>query len=103
MRVVAYRLLDSASEAEEAVQEAWLRLSRADPRDVDNLRGWLTTVVVRVALDLLRARVAAQTPPLTRSLTCAAGRCPTFYEMLLADGRRQCSSRYPPLLAWGAR
>src|SRR5258707_7427605 len=53
---VAYRMLGSVSEAEDAVQEAWLRLSRADANAVENMSGWLTTVVGRVCLDLLRAR-----------------------------------------------
>jgi RNA polymerase sigma-70 factor (ECF subfamily) len=56
LRAVAYGMLGSRAEAEDAVQEAWLRLDRADPRDVENLRGWLTTVVARVCLDMLRAR-----------------------------------------------
>jgi RNA polymerase sigma-70 factor (ECF subfamily) len=53
---VAYRLLGSSTEAEDAVQEAWLRLSRAGTDGVENLGGWLTTVVARVSLDLLRQR-----------------------------------------------
>ena len=53
---VAYRMLGSASEAEDAVQEAWLRLSRTNGERFDNLRSWLTTVVARICLDLLRAR-----------------------------------------------
>ena len=53
---VAFRLLGSRYDAEDAVQEAWLRLNRADSRGVDNLSGWLTTVVARIALDLLRKR-----------------------------------------------
>jgi RNA polymerase sigma-70 factor (ECF subfamily) len=53
---VAYRLLGSASEADDAVQEAWLRLNRSDTSDVENLSGWLTTVVARVCLDMLRSR-----------------------------------------------
>jgi RNA polymerase sigma-70 factor (ECF subfamily) len=56
LRVVAYRMLGSRSEAEDAVQEAWLRLSRAAPDTLENLTGWLTTVVGRVCLDLLRTR-----------------------------------------------
>ncbi|MGH2503624.1 MAG: sigma-70 family RNA polymerase sigma factor, partial [Ktedonobacterales bacterium] len=56
LRAVAYRLLGSASEADDAVQESWLRLSRADASDVRNLGGWLTTVVARVCLDMLRSR-----------------------------------------------
>jgi RNA polymerase sigma-70 factor, ECF subfamily len=58
LRAVAYRMLGSRSEAEDAVQESWLRLSRSEPETVDNLRGWLTTVVARLCLDLLRARRA---------------------------------------------
>ncbi len=58
LRAVAYRMLGSLSEADDAVQEAWLRLNRADTRPVQNLGGWLTTVVARVCLDLLRSRTA---------------------------------------------
>src|SRR6266516_2755233 len=58
LRSVAYRMLGSLSEADDAVQEAWLRLSRSDADAVSNLRGWLTTVVGRVCLDLLRTRRA---------------------------------------------
>ncbi|AZQ70111.1 MULTISPECIES: sigma-70 family RNA polymerase sigma factor [Streptomyces] len=56
LRSVAYRMLGSLSEADDAVQEAWLRLARADTEDVANLGGWLTTVVGRVCLDMLRSR-----------------------------------------------
>ncbi len=56
LRAVAYRMLGSVSEADDAVQESWLRLSRSDTGDVENLRAWLTTVVGRVCLDALRAR-----------------------------------------------
>ncbi|MFI6790777.1 RNA polymerase sigma factor SigJ [Nonomuraea sp. NPDC050383] len=56
LKAVAYRMLGSLSEAEDAVQEAWLRLARSDSGDIDNLGGWLTTVVGRVCLDMLRAR-----------------------------------------------
>ncbi|GAA3077606.1 RNA polymerase sigma-70 factor (ECF subfamily) [Kribbella aluminosa] len=56
LRAVAYRMLGSLAEAEDAVQEAWLRLSRTDVSDVGNLGGWLTTVVSRVCLDMLRSR-----------------------------------------------
>src|SRR5437867_6633271 len=52
---VAYRMLGSRSEADDAVQEAWLRLSRSDTSEVENLSGWLTTVVSRVCLDMLRS------------------------------------------------
>ena len=61
---VAYRMLGSQSEADDAVQEAWLRLSRADTGDVANLRGWLTTVVGRVCLDVLRQRQSRREDPL---------------------------------------
>ena len=56
LRAVAYRMLGSTSDAEDAVQEAWLRLARSNADAIENLRGWLTTVVGRVCLDLLRAR-----------------------------------------------
>ena len=56
LRAVAYRMLGSLSEAEDAVQESWLRLSRSDADEIDNLGGWLTTVVGRVCLDMLRTR-----------------------------------------------
>jgi RNA polymerase sigma factor (sigma-70 family) len=56
LRAVAYRMLGSLSEADDAVQEAWLRLSRSDISDVENLGGWLTAVVARVCLDMLRSR-----------------------------------------------
>src|SRR5215510_790805 len=56
LRAVAYRMLGSVSEADDAVQEAWLRLSRSDDADIHNLKGWLTTVVARVCLDMLRSR-----------------------------------------------
>lgn len=64
LRAVAYRMLGSLSEADDAVQEAWLRLSRADIGDVRNLGAWLTTVVGRICLDLLRARTARREEPL---------------------------------------
>jgi RNA polymerase sigma-70 factor (ECF subfamily) len=56
LQAVAYRMLGSASEADDAVQEAWLRLSRSDAESIGNLRGWLTTIVARVCLDMLRSR-----------------------------------------------
>ena len=58
LRSVAYRMLGSASEADDAVQESWLRLSRSDANAIENLGGWLTTVVSRVCLDMLRARTS---------------------------------------------
>jgi RNA polymerase sigma factor (sigma-70 family) len=56
LRAVAYQMLGSASEADDAVQETWLRLSRSDPGNIENLGGWLTTVVARVCLNMLQAR-----------------------------------------------
>jgi RNA polymerase sigma factor (sigma-70 family) len=64
LRAVAYRMLGSRSEADDAVQEAWLRLSRSDTREVENLSGWLTTVVSRVCLDMLRSRASRREEPL---------------------------------------
>jgi RNA polymerase sigma-70 factor, ECF subfamily len=63
LRAVAYRMLGSLSEADDAVQEAWLRLSRADTGGVDNLGGWLTTVVARICLDMLRSRTSRREQP----------------------------------------
>src|SRR5690242_12140498 len=56
LRAVAYRILGSPADAEDAVQEAWLRLSRSDTSEIENLGGWLTTVVARICLDMLRSR-----------------------------------------------
>jgi RNA polymerase sigma-70 factor (ECF subfamily) len=64
LRAVAYRMLGSLTEAEDAVQETWLRYERAGTDDVRNLRGWLTTVIARICLDLLRARTARREDPL---------------------------------------
>ena len=64
LRAVAYRMLGSASEADDAVQEAWLRFSRTDTADVENVGGWLTTVVARVCLDMLRSRASRREEPL---------------------------------------
>ncbi|QQQ75557.1 RNA polymerase sigma factor SigJ [Saccharothrix sp. 6-C] len=64
LKAVAYRMLGSLAEADDAVQEAWLRLDRAETGDIDNLGGWLTTVVGRVCLDLLRSRRQRREDPL---------------------------------------
>ena len=64
LRAVAYRMLGSLSEADDAVQETWLRLSRSDVSEVENLGAWLTTVVTRICLDMLRARSARREYPL---------------------------------------
>jgi RNA polymerase sigma factor (sigma-70 family) len=63
LRAVAYRMLGSASEAEDAVQESWIRLGRSDVSHVENLRAWLTTVVARVCLDILRTRTSRREDP----------------------------------------
>src|ERR671919_1011203 len=64
LRAVAYRMLGSLSEADDAVQEAWLRLSRIDADEVENLGGWLTTAVARVSLNMLRSRRSRREEPL---------------------------------------
>src|SRR5579863_3021970 len=66
LRAVAYRMLGSASEADDAVQEAWLKLSRSDAAQIENLGGWLTTIVARVCLDMLRTRRSRREEPLAR-------------------------------------
>jgi len=89
LRGVAYRMLGSLSEADDAVQEAWLRLSRADATGIDNLGGWLTTVVARVSLDILRSRKSRREEPITPDApepvaTGPSGRSPEN-EAVLAD------------------
>ena len=64
LRAVAYRMLGSLSEADDAVQEAWLRLNRSDASEIENLGGWLTTVVGRVSLNMLRSRRTRREQPL---------------------------------------
>lgn len=88
LRAVAYRMLGSRGEADDAVQEAWLRLSRSDASDIDNLGGWLTTVVARVSLDMLRARASRREEPAGADLPDRIGsRAPGSPEdeVLLAD------------------
>lgn len=68
LQMVAYRMLGSLSEADDAVQESWLRLSRSDTHGIENLRGWLTTVVSRVCLDMLRSRKARREESLATQL-----------------------------------
>lgn len=65
LRAVAYRMLGSAAEVDDAVQETWLRLSRSDAGEIGNLRGWLTTVVARICLDMLRARKSRREEPMS--------------------------------------
>jgi RNA polymerase sigma factor (sigma-70 family) len=87
---VAYRMLGSLSEADDAVQEAWLRLSRSDAGSIVNLGGWLTTVVARICLDLLRARAARRETPLSAyvpdGLVSRAEHSDPEQLALLADG-----------------
>lgn len=89
LRAVAYRILGSLAEAEDAVQESWLRLSRADTSGVENLDGWLTTVVARVCLNLLDARKARREESLEASvpepITSRESEIDPEQEALLAD------------------
>jgi RNA polymerase sigma-70 factor (ECF subfamily) len=84
LRGVAFRMLGSLAEADDAVQEAWLRLDRADPTDVANPRGWLTTVVARICLDMLRTRTSRREEPLEASLDRPAA-SDANQELMLAD------------------
>jgi RNA polymerase sigma factor (sigma-70 family) len=89
LRAVAYRMLGSLSEADDAVQDAWLRLNRADTGEVENLGGWLTTVVARLALNMLRSRKIRREQPLDTHVPDpivdpADGTAPE-HETLLAD------------------
>ena len=89
LRAVAYRMLGSASEAEDAVQEAWLHLSRSDTGSIENLRGWLTTVVARVCLDMLRSRASRREesfgPNLPEPVANTEGGIDPEQEAVLAD------------------
>jgi RNA polymerase sigma factor (sigma-70 family) len=89
LRAVAYRMLGSLSEADDAVQEAWLRLSRADTSQVENLGGWLTTIVARVSLNMLRSRNLRREEPigvqLPEPIVDRAGGTDPEHEALLAD------------------
>ncbi|MFF1601552.1 RNA polymerase sigma factor SigJ [Streptomyces mirabilis] len=89
LRAVAYRMLGSLSEADDAVQEVWLKLGRTDVGEIRNLAGWLTTVVGRVCLDLLRTRAARREEPLDTyvpdPLVSPLERIDPEQEVLLAD------------------
>jgi RNA polymerase sigma-70 factor (ECF subfamily) len=93
LRTVAYRMLGSPIEADDAGQEAWLRLSRSDTSDVTNLGGWLTTVVSRVCLDMLRSRRSRREEPLgarpgepsEAAAAAGAGETDPEHEVMLAD------------------
>src|SRR5690349_13005204 len=83
LRAVAYRMLGSQGEADDAVQEAWLRLARADASGVENLRAWLTTVVARVCLDMLRVRKTRREEPIINA-EAVAGREDTARDVEVA-------------------
>jgi DNA-directed RNA polymerase specialized sigma24 family protein len=85
LQAVAYRLLGSASEADDAVQEAWLRLSRSDTSAAANLGGWLTTVVSRLCLDRLRSRRSRPEEPLPRGGELTADAADPEREAMLAE------------------
>jgi RNA polymerase sigma factor (sigma-70 family) len=89
LRAVAYRMLGSLGDVDDAIQEAWLRLSRADAAEIENLGGWLTTVVARVCLDMLRSRQSRREEPFTPEApepvaTGTSGSSPE-HEAVLAD------------------
>jgi RNA polymerase sigma factor (sigma-70 family) len=90
LRAVAYRMLGSLSEADDAVQEAWLRLSRVDAAGIENLGGWLTTVVARVCLNMLRSRRSRREEPLDLRMPDPIigpeGRGDPEHQALLAEG-----------------
>jgi len=85
LRKVAYRMLGSQAEADDAVQEAWLRLSRQDAGGIDNLGGWLTTVVARVCLDMLRSRKSRREEPMDDHVPEPAATDDAEQDALLAD------------------
>jgi RNA polymerase sigma factor (sigma-70 family) len=89
LRAVAYRMLGSLSEADDAVQEAWLRLSRTDAGRIENLGGWLTTVVARISLNMLRSRASRREQPLDvhvpEPIVDSADGTDPEHEALLAD------------------
>jgi RNA polymerase sigma factor (sigma-70 family) len=85
LRAVAYRMLGSPSEADDAVQEAWLRLSRADVSGVDDLEAWLRTVVARLCLDALRSRRARREEPLAEPVPAGGQGADPEQEALLVD------------------
>lgn len=84
LRGVAYRMLGSLHEADDAVQEAWLKVDRAEPSDIANPRGWLTTVVARVCLDMLRTRTSRREDPIDLRAD-APGGAGAEEELMLAD------------------
>ncbi len=89
LRAVAYRMLGSTAEADDAVQEAWFRLARADTSSVENMGGWLTTVVARVCLDMLRSRTSRREDPIgdaaPEEIPSPVGAADPEHEAMLTD------------------
>jgi RNA polymerase sigma-70 factor, ECF subfamily len=85
LRAVAYRMLGSRSEADDALQEAWLRVAGADAGSVQNLRGWLTTIVARICLDALRARKTRREEPIGVAAEAIASSDDVEHQSLIAD------------------
>ena len=85
LHAVAHRMLGSAAEADDAMQEAWLRLSRSDTSGVENMGGWLTTIVARVCLDLLRSRRSRREEPVGEHLPEPASDADPEQQALMAD------------------
>jgi RNA polymerase sigma-70 factor (ECF subfamily) len=85
LRAVAYRILGSGPEADDAVQETWLRAAAADSNAVENLRGWLTTIVARICLDMLRARKARREEPVGPDTESIPGSDDAEQEAAIAD------------------
>jgi RNA polymerase sigma factor (sigma-70 family) len=85
LQAVAYRMLGSTGEAEDAVQESWLRLNRSDTSEVDNLGGWLTTTVARVCLDMLRSRTSRREDPMVSEEPTTMDAAGPEHEAVLAD------------------
>jgi RNA polymerase sigma factor (sigma-70 family) len=85
LRAVAYRMLGSLNEADDAVQEAWLRLSRTDAAEIENLGGWLTTVVARISLNMLRSRNLRRETPMPEPILDPADGVDPEHEVLIAD------------------
>jgi RNA polymerase sigma-70 factor (ECF subfamily) len=85
LRAVAHRMLGSLAEADDAVQDAWLRFSRSDTSEVANLGGWLTTIVARVCLNMLQSRRSRREEPLDEQVPAASGGIDPEREAVLAD------------------
>ena len=99
LHAVAYRMLGSLSEADDAVQEAWLRLSRAGTGGVDDLGRWLTTVVAQVCLDMLRSRAARREEPLGCTCPTRSSAAP----MRPTPSRRRCWAMRSGWRCWSWR